>query len=262
MNASGLEGFRLSGASGDEGLRVYGLSGVCLLGAEGPRSITPKQFQRAQTQYHVSWEQSAPGTLAAIELPRHAISFAMGAECSSCLCQKRDPQKQAECFVLGSPPPRRFGPQATAQETSAECFLFDASCRSPSSHWTKAGEAQTVCGCFDVSEQAHYPENQQHAPWSRIRAQPPALGSCLVGGHSPPSGKWADRPCPHYDVGEVQDCIPLEMLFEVLVRRYLRQGTTALLPCQASAMENNLLCAAAGASDHKKRRAFGFAMSG
>ena len=31
------------------------------MGAEGPRPMAPKQIQRAQTQYHVSWEQSAPG---------------------------------------------------------------------------------------------------------------------------------------------------------------------------------------------------------
>ena len=63
------------------------------------------------------------------------------------------------------------------------------------------------------------------------------------------------------DVSEVQDVIPLELLLEVLLRHYRRQGTTALLPRQASAMENSLLCAAVGASDHKKRKAFGFAMS-
>ena len=63
------------------------------------------------------------------------------------------------------------------------------------------------------------------------------------------------------DVSEVQDVIPLELLLEVLLRHYRRQGTTALLPRQASAMENNLLCADVGASDHQRRRAFGFAMS-
>ena len=77
----------------------------------------------------------------------------------------------------------------------------------------------------------------------------------------PAAGKWADWPCPHYDVGEVQSLIPLELLLEVLVRHDPRQGTTALLPRQASAMDNNLLCAAVGASDHKKRSVFGFAMS-
>ena len=64
-----------------------------------------------------------------------------------------------------------------------------------------------------------------------------------------------------YDVSEVQGFIPLELLLEVLLRHYRRQGTTALLPRQASAMENISLCAAVGASDQKKRRAFGFAMS-
>ena len=86
LKAFGLKGFRLSGLAGTRALRFTGFPvfGSWEQRAPGPFTLQPKP--KTQTQYHVSWEQSAAGPLEAIELARNEILFLTGADCSSCIC--------------------------------------------------------------------------------------------------------------------------------------------------------------------------------
>ena len=86
LKAFGLKGFRLSGIAGTRALRFAGFPVFVSWEQRAPGQFTPQPKPKTQTQYHVSRAQSAPGPLAAIELPRNEILFLAGAECSSCVC--------------------------------------------------------------------------------------------------------------------------------------------------------------------------------
>ena len=92
------------------------------MGAERPRFITPnrKQIQMIQTRYHVTWEQSAPGTLAAIELPRHAISLAMGAKLR--LPETRSPGT-GRVFCVESAVPQTIWPPSHSARDKRRTFF-------------------------------------------------------------------------------------------------------------------------------------------
>ena len=103
--------------------------------------------------------RAPPGPLSAIEMPLNAIPFVTGAECSSCVCQKRNPKRQAENLVLKSARPGSCGPEATPRETNAECSL---GCILPQPRSPLYGSPRDTdnISLIIVFEQERSPENQ------------------------------------------------------------------------------------------------------
>ena len=164
MKASGLKGFRLSGLPG---MRALGFTDFPVFVSWEQRAPDPLPRNKSKelrhsimfhgsrvpqvhwprsncqdTQFPLPWEQSLQAAFARSEIPRNRQSV----------------------LSWGRRPPDDLAPKPQRKRQAQNVFLFGASCRSPSSHWTEAGEAQTVSSCFNAFEQPRYPENQQHAP--------------------------------------------------------------------------------------------------